>query len=72
MDPDIKQVIEELELLTNAPRSVADMSPHERILSDTIGRVALQLQLTDLELIGALPRILAFLVRKVAEKGGLI
>jgi hypothetical protein len=72
MDPDIKQAIEELELLTNAPKSVKDMLPHERILADNIGRIALHLNLSDLELIAALPRILAFLVRQVAEKGGLL
>jgi hypothetical protein len=72
MDPDIKQAIEELELLTNAPKSFADMQPHERILADTIARTSLQLRLTDLDLIAALPRILAFIVRKATEGKSLL
>ncbi len=72
MDPDIKQAIEELEMLTNAPRKLTDMLPHERILADAIGRTAINLGIGDLELIDALARIVAFHVRNVAERGGLI
>ncbi len=70
--PDIKQAIEELEMLTNAPRKLADMLLHERMIADAIGRTAMNLGMSDIELIQALPRILAFHVRNVAERGGLI
>jgi hypothetical protein len=70
MDPDIKQAIADLEALVNAPKSLTDMQPHERMLADALGRTALNLYLTDDDLLAALPRILAFFVRKMADRNG--
>lgn len=70
MDPNLKQTIDDLELLMNAPKRLADMLPHERILADAIGRTAIELHLTDIDVLQALPRICAFYLRSAIERYG--